>query len=103
SLTDKDGGFQRSLMPSNAESAPAAMLGSVWEMTGTRFIPLSRLADDGTLLKAEETLADLGSNTDMVVKGGSFVSNMNTTDRYSVGATYRSLCSDYMGFRIAWN
>lgn len=103
SLTDKDGGFQRSLMPSSAESAPAAMLGSVWEMTGTRFIPLSRLADDGTLLKAEETLADLGSNTDMVVKGGSFVSNMNTTDRYSVGATYRSLCSDYMGFRIAWN
>ena len=103
SLTDKEGGFQRSLMPSNAENAPAAMLGSVWEMTGTRFIPLSRLADDTTLLKAQEILARMDSSTDMVVKGGSFVSNMNTTDRYSVGATYRSLCSDYMGFRIAWN
>lgn len=103
SLTDKEGGFQRSLMPSAAENAPAAMLGSVWEMTGTRFIPLLRLADDATLLAAEETLAKLDNQTDMVVKGGSFVSNMNTTDRYSVGATYRSLCSDYMGFRIVWN
>ena len=103
SLTDKEGGFQRSLMPSAAENAPAAMLGSVWEMTGTSFIPLSRLADENILLKAEETLALLDSQTDMVVKGGSYVSNMNTTDRYSVGATYRSLCSDYMGFRIAWN
>ena len=103
SLTDKEGAYQRSLMPSTAEGAPAAMLGSVWEMTGSRFIPTSRIADDELILAAEETLRTFDSATDMIIKGGSYVSDMNAIDRYSVGATYRSLCSDYMGFRIAWN
>ena len=103
SLTDTEGGYQRSLMPSAAENAPAAMLGSVWEMTGTRFIPMARVADDSLLQNATALLDSFDSSTDMVVKGGSYVSNMNTTDCYSVGAVYRSLCSDYMGFRIAWN
>ena len=103
SLTDKEGGYQRSLMPSTAEGAPAAMLGSVWEMTGSRFIPMSRIADDQLVSKAEETLKAFETPTDMVVKGGSYVSDMNAIDRYSVGAIYRSLCSDFMGFRIAWN
>lgn len=103
SLTDKEGGYQRSLMPSAAEGAPAAMLGSVWEMTGSEFIPMSRITGEALLLEAEETLKNYDSPTDMIVKGGSFVSDINSIDRYSVGATYRSLCSDYMGFRIAWN
>ena len=103
SLSDSEGGFQRSLMPSVAESAPAAMIGSVWEMTGTRFIPMARISDDQLLQNALDTLQEFGTATDMVVKGGSYVSDMNSIDRYSTGATYRSLCSDYMGFRIAWN
>ena len=103
SLSDSEGGFQRSLMPSAAETSPAAMLGSVWEMTGTRFIPMARIADDQLLQNALDTLQEFGSATDMIVKGGSYVSDMNAIDRYSTGATYRSLCSDYMGFRIAWN
>ena len=103
SFTDSEGGFQRSLMPSAAEKAPAAMLGSVWEMTGTRFIPMARIADEATLSQALETLDTFGSNTDMVIKGGSYVSDMSSIDRYSTGVAYRSLCSDYMGFRVAWN
>ena len=103
SLTDSEGGFQRSLMPSAAEKAPAAMLGSVWEMTSTRFIPMARIADEVTLSKALDTLDAFNSPTDMVVKGGSYVSDMNSIDRFSTGATYRSLCSDFMGFRVAWN
>ena len=103
SLTDKEGGFQKSLMPSTAEGAPSAMLGSVWEMTGSAFIPMARIADNALITEAEETLKAFGCPTDMIVKGGSFVSDMKTIDRYSVGVTYRSLCSDYMGFRIAWN
>ena len=103
SLTDKEGGFQKSLMPSTAEGAPSAMLGSVWEMTDSAFIPMARIADNALITEAEETLKDFGCPTDMIVKGGSFVSDMKTIDRYSVGVTYRSLCSDYMGFRIAWN
>ena len=103
SLTDTEGGFQRSLMPSAAEKSPAAMLGSVWEMTGTYFIPMARIADESSLIKTIGTLEDLDIQVDMVVKGGSYVSNMNSIDCYSVGSTYRSLCSDYMGFRITWN
>ncbi len=102
-FTDSEGGFQRSLMPSAAEKAPAAMLGSVWEMTGTRFIPMARIADEEALSQALETLEAFSSNTDMVIKGGSYVSDMSSIDRYSTGVTYRSLCSDYMGFRVAWN
>ncbi len=103
SFTDSEGGFQRSLMPSAAEKAPAAMLGSVWEMTGTRFIPMARIADEASLSQALETLDTFDSNTDMVIKGGSYVSDMSSIDRYSTGVAYRSLCSDYMGFRVAWN
>ena len=103
SFTDSEGGFQRSLMPSAAEKAPAAMLGSVWEMTGTRFIPMARIADEAALSQTLVTLDAFNSNTDMVIKGGSYVSDISSIDRYSTGVTYRSLCSDYMGFRVAWN
>ena len=99
SLTDTEGGFQKSLMPSTADGSPAAMLGSVWEMTGTRFIPLSRIVTEDV----SSVLDDYDVQTDMVVKGGSYVSDMKSIDRYSVGVVSRSLCSDFMGFRIAWN
>ncbi len=99
SLTDTEGGFQKSLMPSTADNYPTAMLGSVWEMTGSRFIPLSRLASQD----AGSVLDDYDVQNDMVVKGGSYVSDMKSIDRYSVGVVNRSLCSDFMGFRIAWN
>ncbi len=99
SLTDAEGGFQKSLMPSTAEGCPAAMLGSVWEMTGTRFVPLSRISDSDI----SEVLDSFDVQTDMVVKGGSYVSDLKSIDRYTVGVTTRSLCSDFMGFRIAWN
>ncbi len=99
SLTDSEGGFQKSLMPSAAEGCPAAMLGSVWEMTGTRFIPLSRLVSEDL----SSVLDDYDTQTSMVIKGGSYVSDYKAIDRYTVGVTYRSLCSDFMGFRIAWN
>ena len=72
-------------------------------MTNTRFIPMARIADESLLNQALDTLQELRCATDMVVKGGSYVSDMNSIDRYSTGATYRSLCSDFMGFRIAWN
>lgn len=102
-VSAKDSGFQRSLLPSAPEGAPTAMLGSVWEMTGSAFIPLSRIADSSLVAQARQILEDYGTPADMVVKGGSYISDYKTVDRYSVGTTYRSLCSDYMGFRIAWN
>lgn len=100
SLTDTEGGFQKSLTPSEATSFPEAMLGGVWEMTGTAYVPLSRLDGSSEVYKVLEKYS---TKADTVVKGGSYVNDKNSIDAYSTGIAYKSLCSDYMGFRIAWN
>ena len=97
SFTDE--GYQKSLMPSTAENSPSAMLGGVWEMTSTNYIPLARISKTDII----DILTQYNTQTDMVVKGGSYVNKPSEIDNYSVGVTYRSLCSDYMGFRIVWN
>ena len=103
-LSDRNPGYQRSLLPSEPEGAPSAMLGGVWEMTGSAFIPLSRISDADDVAKARAILSENGTPADIVLKGGSYVSsNYRTIDCYTMGTAYRSLCSDYMGFRIAWN
>ncbi len=103
SFTDYENGYQRSLAPSEAQDFPSAMLGSVWEMTGTPLIPLSRIHSQDMVGSVCDLLEEFGTPVDMVVKGGSYANGFQTVDRYSVGTTYRSLCSDYMGFRIAWD
>ena len=103
SLTDTEGGFQKSLMPSAAEGSPAAMLGGVWEMTSTKFIPLARISADVQVEGVDAVLDRYGIETDMVVKGGSYVNDKSEVDRYTVGITTRSFCSSYMGFRVVWN
>ena len=103
SLADPEEGYQRSLAPSEAEVAPAAMLGGVWEMTDTDLIPLSRVIKGPTVENARKVLRDYDTQCDIVVKGGSYVNAVGSIDRYSVGSAYRSLCSDFMGFRIAWD
>ena len=72
-------------------------------MTSTRLIPLSRIAADFQVERANDILDSYGVLTDMVVKGGSYVNSAGSVDRYTVGAASRSFCSPYMGFRIAWN
>ncbi len=103
SLTDTEGGYQKSLMPSTTEGSPSAMLGGVWEMTSTRLIPLSRIVADFQVDRANDILDSYGVSTDMVVKGGSYVNSATDIDRYTVGAASTSFCSPYMGFRISWN
>ncbi len=102
-LTDSEGGFQKSLMPSISESFPSAMLGGLWELTCTPYVPLSRLISAQESNDANQVISDLDIQASMVVKGGSYVNVASEIDAYSVGTTYRSLCSDYMGFRIVWN
>lgn len=102
SLSDNEGGFQKSITPSQAQGKPSAMIGGLWEMTSTPYIPLARLASETELSKACQMLTDYNVQVDMVVKGGSYVNSPTDVDRYSVGVTYRSLCSDFMGFRVAW-
>ena len=101
-LTDTEGGYQKSLMPSISQSYPSALLGGLWEFTSTPYIPLSRLVTTAECTTALQVLSTLDAQTDIIVKGGSYV-NATEITAYSVGTTYRSLCSDYMGFRIVWN
>ena len=103
SLTDTEGGYQKSLMPSAAEGSPAAMLGGLWELTSTKFIPLARISADVQIEGVDSLLDRYGIATDMVVKGGSYVNDPSEVDRYTVGITTREFCSSYMGFRVVWN
>lgn len=98
-LCDTDGGYQKSLMPTIESSYPSAMLGSVWEMTSTPYIPMARIQDNN----ATEAFERFSVDCDVVIKGGSYVNSPSEIDVYSVGVAYPSLCNDFMGFRIAWN
>ena len=98
-LTGAGEGYQKSLMPSIETSTPSAMLGGVWELTDTSYVPLSRISD----YDAQTCIAELDANVDIVVKGGSYVNSASDVDAFTVGTTYRNMCSDFMGLRIVWN
>ncbi len=98
-LTLKEAGYQKSLMPTIEENEPSAMLGGVWEMTSTPYVPLARIAD----YDATSIIEKYNAKTDIIVKGGSYVNSASSIDAYTVGTAYKSLCSPYMGFRIVWN
>ena len=89
-------GYTSSLLSiDNDTSAPSAMMGQLWELTSSSYIPLSRFA-----LDEAERLEALYPYDDIIVKGGSWI---NTPDRISidtVGAMDRSACSLYAGFRV---
>ena len=102
-LTDTEGDFQKSLMPSVNEASPSALLGGVWEFTSTPYIPLSRLVSVSASQQAVSTLEALDVQASMIVKGGSYVNVASEVNAYTVGTAYRSLCSDFTGFRVVWN
>ena len=72
---------------------PSAMLGGLWEMTDTSYMPLSRLVgySEATTLSTDFD--------DIIVKGGSYMNS--GIDEMTVGVQERSTCSEYTGFRVA--
>ena len=102
-LSDTEGGFQKSLMPSVNENCPSALLGGLWEFTSTPYIPLSRLVSASQSNQAVSVLESLDVQASMIVKGGSYVNVASEVNAYTVGTAYRSLCSDFTGFRVVWN
>ncbi len=98
-LTLKEGGYQKSLMPTVESDEPSAMLGGLWELTSTPYVPLARIAN----YNATSIIEEYNAQTHIIVKGGSYVNSASSVDAYTVGTAYKSLCSDYMGFRIVWN
>ena len=93
-LSAKDAPYATTLTYRSADhDHPSAMLGGLWEMTDTAYMPLSRL------FGYEEASTLSTSFDDIIVKGGSYMNS--GIDEMTVGVQERSTCSEYTGFRVA--
>lgn len=98
-LSARNKGYTRALLAVDTDtSSPSAMLGGVWEFTGTRFIPLARIS--GAYGEIQRIAEEFDLSTDMVVKGGSYINSDIGVD--TVGAADKLACGEYTGMRIAW-
>lgn len=80
-------------------SSPSFMMGQVWEMTGTPYIPLMRLSDYG---KAVE-LGDSYPYDGIIIKGGSYINADDGITADTVGVMEKSQTSPFVGFRVCRN
>ena len=78
-------------------SAPSAMMGQLWEMTSTPFIPLMRAAG---YEKAIE-LSALYPYDGIIVKGGSYINSPSDVTAENVGVVDKAATSPFVGFRVA--
>ena len=98
SLSSKDKEYVTSLVyVENNPSSPTAMLGQLWEFTSTPYIPLSRLSDYDKIT----TLGNEYGYSDVIVKGGSYISDSSSITTETVGITSKSTCSEFCGLRLA--
>lgn len=92
--------FESTLSSARANlNEPAALLGGVWEMTQTPFIPLMRL---GSYQEVIDLHSRYGLHIDPIVKGGSYLSDPAKITADSVGVVEAEACADNIGLRIAW-
>jgi len=89
--------FSKSILLDSKTSQPSYMLGGVWEITSSCYVP------NGDSEEVQNFLNSLGVQTDIVVKGGSYINSANDITSETVGTSTRNLCSDYMGFRVICN
>ena len=75
------------------------LLGGVWEITQTPFIPLARLFDYD---EAQALHTAFALTPSPIVKGGSHLNNSASITAESVGAVPPEACGDQIGVRIAW-
>lgn len=98
SLSSKDKEYVTSLVfIENNPTSPTAMLGQLWEFTSTPFIPLSRLSEYDKIIN----LGNIYGYDDVIVKGGSYVSDSSSISIDTVGITSKSTCSEFCGLRLA--
>nr|WP_321299176.1 SUMF1/EgtB/PvdO family nonheme iron enzyme [uncultured Sphaerochaeta sp.] len=92
--------YSSSLSPSpSTEEGPVALLGGVWEMTSSPYIPLSRLL---SVQESETLLKRFGLSVQPIVKGGSYLNESASVSLHTVGVVESDACADQIGFRIAW-
>ncbi len=75
-------------------STPTGLMGQLWDMTSTVYIPLMRLIDEETYAR----LSLLYPYDDVIVMGGSYVNDNITVD--TVGVVDKASSSPYNGFRL---
>ncbi len=93
---------QKSLLVTSKSGSLDSMLGGVWEMTSTDFIPLARafrILDPAAYDKLMASVSAFQLSGSKIIKGGSYLHEDNGS---SVGLIDPSECSDTAGFRIAW-
>ncbi|MDD7201384.1 MAG: SUMF1/EgtB/PvdO family nonheme iron enzyme [Sphaerochaetaceae bacterium] len=73
------------------------MLGTIWQLTSTPYIPLARLTDYGKVMALEERYQ---VSNDRIVKGGLMAGTQS--GRNTVGTIRVDDASGLVGFRIAW-
>ena len=89
--------YTTSLMAAdNDDTSPSFMMGQLWEMTSTPYIPLSRVCDYD---KAVE-LGEAFPYDDIIVKGGSYLNRPGAITVDTVGAVGRAATSPYVTLRI---
>ena len=98
SFSTKDKEYVTSLVyVENNPTTPTAMLGLLWEFTSTPCIPLSRTTDYDKIIN----LGNMYGYDDVIVKGGSYVSDPSSISIDTVGITSKSTCSEFCGLRLA--
>jgi len=93
-------GYQSLLVSLSDAKGPHAMLGGVWEMTSSFYVPLTDSVSDGAV---QNLIKELGSECEIVVKGGSYVNSASKINILTRGAAPTDLCSEYLGLRIVWD
>lgn len=91
-----DSNYQTTLVSASNSDKPVAMLGGLWELTDTYYIP----GDLNSTSEAQTLLKEFNVISDVIVKGGSYINKANEVTAYSCGTSPMNLCSDYMGFRV---
>jgi len=87
--------YSKTLTSYRTGTAPAGLLGGVWEMTKDSYVPLSRYLSYSIDTDPAEAMT--------VLKGGSYLNDSNSIDTARIGLIAKDECSDTAGFRIVWN
>ena len=87
--------YSKTLTSYRTGTAPAGLLGGVWEMTKDSYVPLSRYLSYSIDTDPAEAMT--------VLKGGSYLNDSNSIDTARIGLIAKDECSDSAGFRIVWN
>lgn len=91
--------YQRTLVGISKADKPVSMLGGLWEMTSTYYVPGDRNSDS----QVQAFLKDWSVTSDIVVKGGSYINKVSDVNAFTAGTCPMNLCSDFMGFRVVYN